>query len=307
MGFEFELAGIDLEDCAELIAEIFGGEIAYHHSLQAEVESPGYGTFVVELDARMVQELAEKLEGAKPTRKGLVSWMGDAAEKIVPFEIVTPPLRLGDFDKLEQLRRRLQEMKAQGTKAAFVNAFGMHINPELASEEVDHVRDVLRAFLVLYPWLVKVMDIDFSRRMLTYIDPFPTSYLRLALPADYRPDWGQFITDYLEHNPNRNRALDLLPLFAHIDESSLNSLKESDRKLVKARPSYHYRLPNSEIDCADWTIARDWNRWVEVEKLAGERDKLERMAADYLEFLGKPLRIFSSWPKILDKEHGYRI
>lgn len=43
-----------------------------------------------------------------------------------------------------------------------------------------------------------------------------------------------------------------------------------DPHLVKARPAYHYRLPNCLIDEPDWRLAREWNTWVAVERLAAD-------------------------------------
>ena len=50
------------------------------------------------------------------------------------------------------------------------------------------------------------------------------------LDAGYGPDLGALIDDYLAANPTRNRALDLLPLFAEldgIDEQDLAALCRS--------------------------------------------------------------------------------
>jgi hypothetical protein len=86
----------------------------------------------------------------------------------------------------------------------------------------------------------------------------------------------------------------------------LDGLDEGQRKLVKARPAFHYRLPNCEIDDPDWRIARDWNYWIEVEKLANDPDKLGSMAADYLGFQGNGLRIFNAdWSTEVAKKLGY--
>jgi len=316
-GFEFELTGVNLQGCAELIAELFGGKPSYNHSLEAEITDTNAGTFKVELDAHMIKKLASELEEERATSKGdiinmnklrahISDWIGNATEKLVPFEIVTPPMSFKQFSKLEELRERLHSAQAKGTKAGFVNAFGMHINPEIPSDKVDDIRDILRAFLILYPWLKKVMNIDLTRRILTYIDPFPVAYVKLMLAKDYAPDWGGFITDYLQHNPTRNRALDLLPLFAHVRPDSLSPLKDADRKLIKARPAFHYRFPNCEIDNPDWRIARDWNYWVDIESLASDKKKLTEMASAYLTFMEKPLHRFSDdWVQETTRQFGY--
>lgn len=316
-GFEFELAGMDTKTCAECIAALLEGEIHYAHSLEADITNTSLGTFRVELDAKMVKKLAAKLEAkssadenewmdASALRAQLSEWMGGVAGQLVPLEVVTPPIAFAQFDAVERLREVLHKNKAQGTRAVLTNAFGLHINPDIASESVAYIRDIMRAFLVLYPWLRTVMQVDVSRRLLTYIDPFPADYMKLVLPDHYDPSLDRFIADYLHHNPTRNRALDLLPLFAHLAPESLKPLDEADRELVKARPAFHYRLPNCEIDDANWSVARDWNYWVEVERLAKDRDRLAEIARDYLVYLENPLNLLSAgWVEQLEKRYGY--
>ena len=70
--------------------------------------------------------------------------------------------------------------------------------------------------MVLYDWLVDVSDIDVSRKLSAFIDPFPIEYRALVTSPDYAPDLDRLIGDYLDANPTRNRALDMLPMFAHL-------------------------------------------------------------------------------------------
>jgi Putative amidoligase enzyme len=62
----------------------------------------------------------------------------------------------------------------------------------------------------------------------------------------------QLFEHYLEHNPTRNRPLDLLPLFVHLHGPGLLKRVE-DAPLVKPRPTFHYRLPNCELTNPGWT------------------------------------------------------
>lgn len=316
-GFEFELAGPELQSCARIVAELFGGRLEPKHSLEITIAGTSAGAFRVELDALIVKRLAEELEAGPQAekeemldiphlKKEFSRWMGETAGQIVPFEIVTPPLPFEQLPRLETLRERLREDKAEGTGAAFYYAFGMHINPEIASSDVNYLRDVLRAFLLLYPWLKEAMRVDFSRRLLTYIDPFPKRYAQRILVEDYAPSRRRFIADYLEENPTRNRALDMLPLFAHLEPDMLGELPEDERKLVKPRPAFHYRLPNCEIDDPNWRIARDWNYWVRVEELAEDKQKLAAMSREYLAFLEQPLHAFrDDWTQRINRKYGY--
>lgn len=295
-GFEFELTGIKPPVLAAIIADCFGGRIVCHHSLSLEVCDTEFGDFVVEMDTTVVKKIAAKLETKEDDTllRKASKWIADVAEQVVPYEIVTPPLEFEAFDRLEQLMDHLRKANAKGTRDAWVNAFGMHINPDISSDDVNMLRDTLRAFVILYPWLKQVMDVDPARRVLPFIDPFPNNYVKVLLNEHYHPTLDAFIKDYLYYNPTRNRALDYLPLFEHLRPGTSAQLVESERKLVKARPAFHYRLPNFDIDNPEWTIARDWNYWVEVENLSCDKTRLSRLSADYLKFLDNPFNIFSN-------------
>ncbi|MEM6707403.1 MAG: amidoligase family protein [Pseudomonadota bacterium] len=150
----------------------------------------------------------------------------------------------------------------------------------------------LRAFIALQHWIVVTQEIDLSRRATRYAALFDRGFEALVLRPDYRPDWTQLIVDYIEHNPTRNRALDLLPVFAHVDEPLLR--RRIDDPRIKSRPTYHYRLSDCRIGEPAWTIDKPWRCWLEVERLAGDADRLDTLARARLDYLGKaPLRAAS--------------
>lgn len=314
IGFEFEFGGLSLENSALLVAKIFDGKVSYNHSSEAKINSKKYGDFVVELDAAIVKNIAENLEQndekEDSLKKQTSKIIGSLASKIVPCEIVTPPLNFEDLPKLQVLCEELYKKEAKGTKSGIINAFGMHINIEIPSRNVDDIKNILRAFIILYPWLVKKMKVDFARNISKYIKPFPKKYSCLILDKNYNPSWDEFIDDYLKHNLTRNRALDLLPLFAEINNSKLDILSDDEKKLVKARPAFHYRLPNCEVSSSEWNIARDWNYWCEIEKLAFDSRKLDKISQEYLDFghniLNLDMKDFLvSWPQKLHEEFQY--
>ena len=137
----------------------------------------------------------------------------------------------------------------------------------------------LQAFVCLYDWILDEGQVDLSRRMTPYIDPYPKDYDLLITGADYRPDWPSLIGDYLSHNPTRDRAMDMLPMFASVDEERVRDA--TDDPLIKARPAFHYRLANSCVDEDGWSIAHPWNRWMQVERLAADRERLARVCAAF--------------------------
>src|SRR5690606_31944054 len=107
----------------------------------------------------------------------------------------------------------------------------------------------LRAYVCLQEWLFERAHVNLARRATPYVDPLPGRYIRRVIDAGYAPTLETLIDDYLAENPTRNRALDLLPLFAHLDAPRVQRVVADP--LIKARPTFHYRLPNSEIHRLD--------------------------------------------------------
>ena len=110
-------------------------------------------------------------------------------------------------------------------------------------------------------------QIYIARKLTSFIDPFPTSCLQLVLTESYQPDIERLIRDYYAHNPTWNRALDMLPLFAMIDEKLVRSLY-GDKEKINKRPTFHYRLPNCEIATENWFFGVEYRTWQFVEQLA---------------------------------------
>ena len=73
----------------------------------------------------------------------------------------------------------------------------------------------------------------------------------------------------------------MTPVLAFIERGRV-SRRVHEAHLVKPRPAFHYRLPNCMVDEPHWTVAREWNSWVAVERLAADAEKLAAMSRDYL-------------------------
>lgn len=277
VGFELEFAGLELAAAAEAVRELFGGKVVEEDRFRFRVVATTVGDFTVEADARLLRNRrylehlrrlgvpVDEADVQKPI-DALVGWL---AELVVPFEVTLPPLPLPDLALVEELRMSLAAREARGTGAGLRYALGLHLNPEAPSLTVESILRHLRAFLTLYDWLLETSDIDLSRSLAPFVDELPEDYRRLVLDPAYSPSIDRLAADYTAHNPTRNRALDLLPLLAHVlGPEALPEL--GDEELIQPRPTYHYRLPDCRIDEPDWTVAAEWNRWVEVERLAAK-------------------------------------
>jgi len=289
VGFELELSGVDLPLIAETISDLFGGKVHPESPFSHKISGTEFGDFAVEVDAallkdRRYQEFLNSIgiELDADDQEILEKFMLDAAAIAVPFEIVFPPIPVTALEKLRPLELALKKMPAKGTRASVLYAFGMQFNPEIPCLDAQTILAYLRAFFVLFEWLRKEMNTDLSRRILPFIDDFPDAYVRRVLTPEYAPNFQHLAREYITFNPTRNRPLDLLPLFAHVDASTITSkIKESH--LVKPRPTFHYRLPDCRIDEPDWSMALEWNRWVKVEQLAGDPPTLTELSKERLE------------------------
>ncbi|MFP4316955.1 MAG: amidoligase family protein [Desulfovibrionales bacterium] len=290
VGFEIEYAGLELEQAARIIQRLFNGTLQRKNPFSWAVEQSDFGDFHVEVDTAILKDQAyeEYLERMgldleeKNMRQSLAEFLLKAASTIVPHEVISPPIPLDSMDRMEELKEELRRQKARGTRKSLVYAFGLHLNPEVPDTEVHTVLGYLRAFLLLQEWIREKSMIDFSRRLTPFINDFPDNYLRLVLDPAYEPGMDRFITDYLIFNPTRNRPLDLLPLLAHIDEDMVMA-GAKQQHAINPRPAFHYRLPNCLIDDPDWTLAREWNLWWEVENLSEDSEKMQRMGEEFRE------------------------
>ncbi len=299
VGFELEYSGVTLKKSAAILLKEIGGHIKIINPYHYKIEQTPYGSFTLILDFQfLVESGLEKWLHAVGLDRALEPeaidaierFIADISEAVVPYEVSTPPLSLKDLEVMERIREALRRHGAIGTGADPLYAFGFHINPEVPLISVEEILNVLRSFFILYDYLVEELKPDMTRRLTPYIDPFDEAYMRLLLDSGYNPTMPQLIEDYLEYNPTRNRALDLLPLFAYIDIDRVVQRLAGEK--ISARPAYHYRLPNSRVDEKGWSVCEAWNSWVLVERLAYEEEALEGMAAEYLDILDSPFSIF---------------
>ena len=128
-------------------------------------------------------------------------------------------------------------------------------------------------------WLRKHREVNISRRVTNYIDPFPLEYRELVTAEGYAPDQEKLIDDYLLHNPTRNRALDMLPMFCHLDNEKLRAIVDDPR--VKPRPTLHYRIPDCRVDNYDWSLTVAWRDYLQLDELARDSKRLDEVCAAY--------------------------
>lgn len=291
-GFEFEVGNLPVTGTAEALQSALGGAIEAISPFEAVLRGSRIGKLKVERDAAILKSVKyrgwlEKLGvdfAPGGVAHGLESNLDNASRNLVPCEVVTGPLALLDLGHLDTLAATLANMGAEGTGSSPFYAFGMHINPSIPDDTADTLRRYIQAYLLLNDWIILVSNIDITRRYLTkYIDPYPEEYEELVLDPAYAPDLAGLIGDYMTHNPTRNRALDMLPVFYHLHPELVTAkLNEDERHLVSGRPAFHYRLPDCNINEPGWTAATAWNQWVCVENLAADPALLSELIEEWL-------------------------
>jgi hypothetical protein len=292
IGFELEFAGLTPAESSRLIADLLGGTAEDESPFRSWVRGTHLGDFRVEIDSSYLSDhrYLEVLSGLGfqidlPGQDLLESLMASLAMPVVPVEVVSPPIPFKQASVMDEVREALRLGMARGTRTSILYAFGLHLNVTVASIEARDLLATIQAFLLVEGWLHESIGVDTSRRLGPYVEPFTAAYRKLVLQAPYAPELDGLIDDYLAHNPTRNRTLDLLPLFAWLREHRVKDAIE-EPELNVPRPVFHYRMPDSMVDDPRWRIGHEWNRWVEVERLGDDEDRLESMVKTYATMVG---------------------
>lgn len=305
IGVEIEFAGVSCEDSANLVRKLFGGGIEALDPYRFEIGGTRFGKFTVELDSQYAHPGDDRAgepvnsrwdEVGRAVRDGLTTALNTVSTLWVPVEIVSPPIPLQVLPELDPLVSALRNVGAEGSDDGLLYAFATQLNPEVPSRRADAILAHLKAFLLLADGLRESIDVDLVRRALPFIRPFPSSYIRKVIDPEYQPALHQFIDDYIEANPTRNRELDLLPLFTALAPERVR--QKLDDALIKARPTFHYRMPDTRLSDPGWNLIVEWNRWAEVEHLAADAAALRRLGEVYLE--GKREYRVSAMTEVLD-------
>lgn len=303
IGVELEMIGLSVEDVSSTVACHINGKVQKGSRYEHLIQGDEAGDWIVELDFEYLKQKGREEvnddEWLAMFDEAAENALRIGAEIIVPVEVVSPPLPLPRLADVQSLIARLRSAGAKGTGAGISYAFGMQFNPELPALDAGTILAYLKAFLCLYDWLRARSALDLTRRLTGFMAPFPGGYVRKVVDPAYWPERDTLIDDYLIDNPTRNRALDMLPLFLHLDQKRVR--KSVDDPRVKPRPTLHYRLPNSEIDREDWGIHLAWCDWLKVEALAADKDSLDRLCATYKEWLDRPLEhVLGDWAREIE-------
>jgi hypothetical protein len=298
VGFELEFSGISLDEAAEAVQTSLHGKRTSESSAERVVETPSLGEFIIELDWNFLKRKASGTDRGEEGTEWL-EHLSQAAALVVPVEVVCPPIPANTLSTLTPMVDALREAGANGTEESLIAAYGVHINTEIPRLDAETLHAYLRAYAILQWWLVDAHEVDPTRKVSPYIDLYPEAYIRQVLGTS-RATMEQLFETYLEHNASRNRALDLLPMLAEIDNDRVREAVDDPK--IKARPAFHYRLPNCHIERPNWSLADSWNTWCVVERLAERKEDLADLSREFLAADRPVLGVDrSDWVEFVDK------
>jgi Putative amidoligase enzyme len=280
VGVEIEYAGPGCAETAALVRALYGGTVEQRDAFRFVVAGTRLGDFTVELDMSLAHPGDDRHGFGAALEEWVRAALATVGRLIMPYEVATPPLPIDRLGAVDGLVAELRRHAARGTRPNPLHAFGLHLNPEVASRGPGWILAQLRAFALLAPTLRAAIGVDLARRLSRFITPYPADYVRRIVDPAYRPDLASLIDDYLDANPTRNRELDLLPLFAHLMPRRMRRRVADPR--VRPRPTFHYRLPDSRVDERGWSVVAEWNRWVLVERFAADGARLEAASRRFL-------------------------
>jgi hypothetical protein len=284
VGVEIEFAGLTALEAVDVLRREFGGTAVERDPHAFLLEGSAVGDLFVELDSRYLhpdKSGGTLLGGIAPA---LATWLGSAATAVIPCELVTAPVPIGRLHEIDRAVAVLREAGARGTQDGPLYAFGLHFNPEAPRLDAPTIAATLKAFVLLGAWLQRQVAPDATRHALGFADPFPDAYVRRLVSPDYWPTLPYLTDHYLAANATRNRGLDLLPLLAFLDEERVRAALPEAK--IRRRPTFHYRLPDARVSDPGWSIAPDWNRWVAVERLAFDRERLDALGEAFRAYTG---------------------
>lgn len=287
VGIEVEFMRLGAGKAARALAAGLGGRVVGEDAHAFRVLGTAFGDLTVELDLRHAHP--QRHREVLPVRlgRGGAALLGYALGPAVPCELITEPLPLDRLPEIGRIVEALRRAGAGEARLPLLGTPGLHFNVDAPRLDARTLAAFLRAFVLLDPWLRRAgAGRPEPRPALPPAHPpcYPEDYVRRILAPGYEPGLRRFADDYLAANPTRDRGLDLLPILLLLDEARVRA--KLPREKIGARPAFHYRLPQAHIAEEGWTLAPDWNRWVAVERLAGDGGRLDELARAYLAFRG---------------------
>ncbi|MCB5176448.1 amidoligase family protein [Microvirga lenta] len=271
VGLEIEFLGASVSGAARAISRNFGGSVEVEDPHAFRICGSRLGDMSIEMDLRHIHP--ERHPNLRPRlNRYAAAWLGTVISPFVPRELITSPMPVTQLPEMDEVVQTLREAGARGRGAVLLDSLGLHLNIDPPRLDVATITAFLKALLLVDRRLRRETARGSVRLTLALPPEYPKAYVQRVLSPDYWPDLTRFTADYLEANPTRDRALDLLPLLTYLDEEHVRSVLPHEK--INPRPAFHYRLPQAHLSDPNWSILPDWERWLIVERLAATPDHL---------------------------------
>src|SRR6056297_3995821 len=297
-GIEIEFAGPTELETGTLIAQRFGGTATDdgHHCVT--VSGTRFGDIEVELDIGL-----RKRHDLPFLKEGL-----DAFRGLIPVEVVTPPLSRAQVEDFNTICADLRHIGAMGSRSGVLLGFGVHLNPEVVAPDDRFTLDTIIAYAMLEPWLRMKEEIDATRRVMPFVETWPKGFVS-ALAGGSFDSLADVMHVAAQHVASRSQSLDLLPLFKHAEPDLFDEIFDIEDK-TSPRPTFHFRLPDSRIDEAGWSLLQAWQLWRQVECVAANADLLDALRAAWATHDAAWCSRGSEWIDTVDRlldEHAAKV
>ncbi|MEO0771959.1 MAG: amidoligase family protein [Pseudomonadota bacterium] len=270
VGCEVEFAGLDEQDVAQALKSRLGGQIDQENEHVFHLKNTSIGGLKIALDTALPKDPDT---AAARAVTGLLA-------KVVPVEIVTPPLPFEDVTVFSDALDGLATQGAVGSQNGMLYGFGVHLNVELPGLAHPHTYRTIRAFAALEPVLREVYPINLTRRVMPFIKTWPDGFVQELF--ERRPmTLMQVMAMAANHIASRNYALDLFPMFKEGAPRAFEAFFPHDTA-TKARPSFHFRLPDSRVGEQGWSLLEAWTMWRLIEDVAQDDQVLPGLEEQWL-------------------------
>jgi len=265
VGVEVEFLGPSVNAAAAALARDLGGIVEPEDAHAVKLRGTRLGDLSVEMDLRHVHPVRHPDLGFCLGPRG-AAVLGFLVSPIVPRELITAPLPSAQLGVVDQALASLRAAGAWGRGAVFLTSLSLHFNIDPPRLDARTLTTYLKAFLRVSDDLRRLTARGSLRLTLALPPDYPQGYKERVLAPDYWPCLSDLTTDYLAANPTRQRALDLLPVLAYLNEEQVRQALPQEK--IGPRPVLHYRLPHAHLSDPSWSILPDWHRWLAVERIA---------------------------------------
>ena len=267
VGIEVEFLGPSAHAAATALARDLGGVAEPEDPHAIKVIGTRLGNLSVELDLRHSHPARHPSLNVGLGRRG-AAVLGTLLSPFVPRELITAPMPATEIGRVDEALASLRSVGARGHGVVLLASLSLHFNIDPPSLDARTLTSFLKAFLLVSGELRRQTARGRLRLALALPPDYPRSYKERVLAPDYWPSLHDLTADYLVANPTRQRALDLLPVLAYLNEAQVR--QALPREKIGPRPVFHYRLPHAHLSDPDWSILPDWYGWLKVERVAAE-------------------------------------